>query len=115
MDTIKLYWMCGISSAPAKPAENWVKAEMRFIGADRYVLGSKRVAVSFAKQKKGISLVIKGPPSVPAAMLLGPKISAGKLYDVELVTAELTLSLASLRPGSYPKVLRMNEVVEITA
>ena len=115
MDTVKLYWMCGISPTPKEAEENWVKAEMKFIGADRYVLGTKRVAVSFAKQKKGISLVIKGPTSVPAAELLGPKISAGKLYDVELHTSELVLSLASLRPGSYPKVLRMNETVEITA
>ena len=114
MDTTELHRMCGISPMPAKKVEGWVKTEMRFIGAERYVLCTQYVAVKFVSTAKGLSLVIKGPKQIPADMLLGKKSVEGKLYDIELCTAGLTTSLAALRPASYPKMLRKGGTVQLT-
>jgi len=115
MDTAELYRLCGLSDLEKPrtplPQGKWIPAKLKFIGAENYVLGTKDSEVILKTAKTGFSLMIKGPLVINANLLMGPKHVEGKLYDVEVYVESLKLSLASLRKGEYPKVLRYDETV----
>ena len=111
MQQSELYRLCGLHPFPKPPRLPWVPAQLQFIGADGYVLGTKRVEVRIAPGREGICLTTKGRMSLKASTLLGNKIKQGKLYDVMVVTESVTMSLAKLCPGMYPLVLRTDETV----
>jgi hypothetical protein len=107
----ELYRLCGLVPFPKPRPQPWVQAQLQFIGAEGYVLGTKRIEVRIAPGREGICLTTKGRMSLNASTLLGSKIKVGKLYDVMVVTDSVTMSLAKLCPGMYPVVLRTDNTV----
>ena len=114
MDQSELYRLCGLTSKEFKsPPAKWHRAKLLFIGADRYVLRAETVDVQFTSNNGGLTLRTTEPLMVPSNSLLGPKGVHGTLYDVQVVTEVITLSLASLNPELYPKILRNDEEVRL--
>ena len=116
MNKVELHHLCGLDQVPTKkPAVKWQQGTLRFIGADNYVLGTKNVAYSFEHVDKGFVLMFEGERLLlPAKFLLGPRQVQGTLYDVELVTPIVVMSLAKMKPDRYPVVLRNDAVVDLT-
>ncbi len=114
MDTAELYKLCGLSDIKRPERKpNWSPVELRFIGADGYVLRIEHIEAEFRPSGEGLQLSTKDKLVYPAAKLLGTKCKVAKLYDVEVVTDLLTLSLASLMPEMYPMVLRIDDQVTL--
>ena len=114
MDQTELYRLCGLPSTKFKaPSTKWHRAKFLFIGADGYVLRAEEVDVQFTGNGGGLRLCTKELLAIPSNLLLGPKWKTGTLYDVQVVTEVITLSLAALNPGLYPRVLRKDEEVRL--
>ncbi|MBW2193183.1 MAG: hypothetical protein JRF27_05275 [Deltaproteobacteria bacterium] len=114
MDKEKLYHLCGISGAITKRKKpKWVPATLRFLGADRYVLGTKNVELAVKHKEQGISLMFKEPVLLNASVLLGKQKVTGLLIDVEVVVGDVVLRLASMNREMYPIVLRKDEQVAL--
>ncbi len=114
MDTTELYKLCGLTNLrQSQPPTKWDQAELRFIGADGYVLRTECIEAKILQNKAGIELATRSKMVYPADKLLGTKVKVGTLYDVEVVMGVLTLSLASMMPDMYPKVLRKDQEVEL--
>jgi len=116
MNKVKLYHLCGLDQVPTKEtAVRWQQGTLRFIGADSYVLGTKDVEFSFEHVDAGFVLMFHGERLLlPAKHLLGSRKVQGMLYDVELVTPVVVMSLAKMNPSRYPVVLRNDVVVDLT-
>ena len=104
--------LCKIT-VPEVPTEEWQTAKLRFLGAEHYELGTKSIEVQFGTHDGGMTFKLREPLYVRADKLLGTKCEAAMLIDVELIVGGLTLSLASLRGGTYPRALRRGESVKI--
>ena len=114
METKELHQLCGIATTPLVPKEQWLSAELKFIGGDGYVIGTKHSEVRLKSERSGFCMVTNGEWRIKSTALLGKKVRHGKLYDVEVVVEGLlTLSLANLCPGRYPVVLRNDDVVQL--
>jgi len=114
MNKEKLYRLCGIDQvASATNAPKWVSAQLRFLGAERYVLGTKTVEVSVQQRSEGISLMFRHPLTIEASSLLGKRRKPGLLTDVDVVIGDVTMRLASMNKGMYPIVLRDEERVAL--
>jgi hypothetical protein len=114
LDTKTLHQLCGIADTPPVPREEWLSAELKFIGGDGYALGTRHTQVKLKSNAEGFCLATNGEWSIAGSSLLGSKVRHGRLYDVEvLVEGLVTLSLANLCPGRYPIVLRNEEVVRL--
>lgn len=114
MDREKLYRLCGINTAITNSRKtNWVSAQLRFLGAERYVLGVKTVEVCVLHTSLGISLKFKKPLAIESAQLLGIQRKPGLLVDVDVVIGAVTMRLASMNVGMYPIVLRNDETVAL--
>jgi len=109
----ELYRLCGLQPYPSAPPRRWVPAQLQFIGAEGYVLSSKRIEVCIEPGRDGICLTTRGRLSVKSNSLLGKHVKHARLFDVQVVTESVTMSLAKLRPGMYPLVLRDDEVVTL--
>lgn len=114
MDTTELHRLCGLTDlSRPKRKPNWTPVELRFIGADGYLLRVEHIQAEFRGKGDGLALTTKHKLVYPAAKLMGKKCKVAKLYDVLVVTDLLTLSLASLMPEMYPMVLRIDDEVTI--
>ena len=116
MESKELYRLCGIranSLVCSSTEPKWVQAKLKFIGAERYVLGTKCIDVAVEQAGHGFRLVLRRQQDIDTSVLMGPKRILGMLYDVDVVMPSLTLSLASLCPGRYPQYLRVNENVKL--
>jgi hypothetical protein len=112
MNKEKLYRLCGIDAVITKAKKpKWVSAQLRFLGAERYVLGVKTVEVSVVQKDAGISLMFRHPLTIEASSLLGKRKRSGLLIDVDVVMGDVTMRLASMNKGMYPIVLRNDETV----
>ena len=106
----ELYRLCGLTDIKRpESTREWDKAELRYIGADGYVLRTEFIDAQFIQNKKGIELNTKHRMMAHTNKLLGAKCKVGMLYDVIVVIGALTLSLASIMPDMYPKVLRKDQ------
>ena len=113
---LTLLQQCGLDPLPKRKARTtWLQARLHFLGAERYVLGTKYCEVSLRANKQGFGLQFKQPIQLLADQLLGPSIPTGRLYDVEIhFEGDMPVfSLAALQPGRYPRVLRRGEVVHV--
>ena len=118
MEATELHHLCGIDNIKLPPRRmHWQKVILRFIGAECYVLGTKRCELSLTTRDGGFGLTFRDKVEIPAARLLGKRIDQGKLYDVRIEFPDAStvpdLSLASLCEGVYPRVLRNGEVIRI--
>lgn len=110
----ELYNLCGLPLKLSIPTEpKWTTVELRFIGGEHYVLGTKRVQACIKQVQRGVSLMFKDRLQIPAGTLLGKRKVEGKLVDVEVVIGEVVLSLAKMGPVKYPIVLRNKEMVDL--
>jgi len=114
MDKEKLYYLCGISGVTTKRRKpKWVPATLRFLGAQRYVLGTKHVELVVTHKERGISLMFRQPLVIEASALLGKQGVTGLLIDVDVVIGDVVLRLASMNREMYPIVLRKDEQVAL--
>jgi len=114
MDKEKLYRQCGIRVAITKAKEpKWVSAKLKFLGAERYVLGTKTVELALKHKERGIALLFREPLVMQASQLLGKHKISGLLVDVDVVIGDVTMRLASMNKGMYPIVLRDDEMVAL--
>ena len=115
-----LLHLCGIDDLPKRMIRpRWVTAQLKFLGGDRYVLGTKSVEVKLRTRGGGFGITFRKDIGFKAESLLGKSIDTGTLVDIMVVfpddTVMPSLSLASLSPGRYPLVLRRGQVVRINA
>jgi hypothetical protein len=114
----ELHQLCGIDRVPKllKP-EVWEEATLKFLGAERYVLGTKRVELSLRGKGGGFGLTFRNDVSIASDSLLGPSIKSGLLVDVVIDFGTQhtmpSLSLAQLTNGMYPMVLRTGKTLRI--
>lgn len=117
LTTDELEQICGIASMRgATRRRSWVPVTLEFLGAENYVLGTKRTELSFESRSGGFGLSFRENVSFRADELLGKKKVPGVLMDVRLRFDELEsleLRLADLTAGMYPRVLRTGEVVTL--
>jgi len=114
MNKEKLYRQCGIRAAATKAREpKWVSARLRFLGAERYVLGTRTVELVLKHKDHGIALMFRHPLVVDASTLLGKHKISGLLVDVDVVIGDVTMRLASMNKEMYPIVLRDDEMVAL--
>ena len=107
---------CGLHPLPPllKPERQWLQVTAVFLGAERYVLGTRKLEVSLHTRDGGFGLTFKKPLVVVANSLLGKHIRAGVLTDVELKfdNGFPTMSLAGIGAGRFPLVYQRDETVE---
>ncbi len=112
MDILEL---CGISTTiPPRLDVPWRSARITIYGAERYVLGTKTTPAKLVHDDTGYRLVFKNKIGVPHAALTN-RYPVVTVTDVE-VAFEGTpgLSMAKMRPGEYPAVLRDQDVLRIS-
>ncbi len=106
---------CGITTtAPPKLDAPWRSARLTIYGADHYVLGTKTVAAKLVHDASGYRLVFRDKIGVPHANLTN-RYPVVTVTDVEVAFADTPgLSMAKMRPGEYPAVLRDQDVLRIS-
>lgn len=110
--------LCGIANVVRpKPALRWLPVTLKFLGAENYVLGTKHAELSLTNKVGGFGIMFKEDIAMPDAWLLGKHNAKGLLVDVaihfEAGTTLPCLSLASLCPGRYPRVLRIGGTIHV--
>ena len=117
MESKELVVRCGLSLKPVKREPRWVNVTLHFVGGGDYILASRITEAKLETRNGGFGLDFRHRIGVPTEALLGKKVRTGTLYDVRVVFdaehALPELSLASLIPGRYPRVLRAGEVVRL--
>lgn len=119
METKELLRLCGIDGYRVSPVkESWLKARLKFIGEESYILGTKSCEVSLTGTDGGFCLRFKEPVVFMADQLLGNQAQQGRLMDSVIEFPDDStlpeLSLASLTQGLYPIVLRKQGKVTIS-
>lgn len=118
MDT--LLERCGITLDYHKVSDTHrVKAVLSFLGAENYVLTQRHTEIDVHSGKDGFNMSFVKPIEVTAAEMLGcnPHIRAAVVVDVNVDFPNSPmpgLSMASLHPGVYPRVLRDHEVLRVS-
>lgn len=114
MDTKKLYALCGIDQIPAPPKIPWSKAKLSFLGAERYVLGTKEVEARLMSIPDGFQLQFKVKLGVKGEALMGKHCREVRVLDV-LVEFPGTpgLYLANMHKEQYPRVLRDQDILRL--
>ena len=85
MTKTNLYNLCGLDLPGKKlPKHKWISAKLKFLGAERYVLGTKTVEVALSHKPAGIGLLFRKSLTIDAAVLLGTQRKPGVLVDVEV-------------------------------
>ena len=83
--------------------EKWALIEVRFIGAENYVLSTKSAHARLVSSEGGFRIQFRDKVRVPAEKLMGPKVRSFVLFDVELHFSDIVLSLKTLEPESFPR------------
>ncbi len=113
METKYLYRICGIRTT-VTVKESWSQGTLKFLGAENYVLGTKKVEFQLLSNKKGVALTFKSLPKLPAEKMMGASVPTVTIVDCRIcLEGVFDLSLASLSPGLYPQVLRKGDTVRI--
>lgn len=105
---------CGIVTKMPTIDAPWRSALVTIFGAEHYVLGTKTVAAKLVHDETGYRLVFKNSTGVPASELIN-NYSVATVHDVEVKFEDTPgLSMAKMRPGEYPAVLRDQDILRIS-
>lgn len=97
-----------------KPVEEWADIEIRLIGAENYVLGSKQAEARLVAASGGFKIHFKDRVKIKAEELMGPKIRKCVLFDVELHFKDVVLLLSQITKTVYPQTLREGDYVRLS-
>jgi len=106
---------CGIVTKMPVTNPPWRSALVTIYGAERYVIGTNTVAAKLVHDETGYRLVFKTSVGV-AHRELSDHYPVVTVHDVEIKFEDTPgLSMANMRPGEYPAVLRdQNDVLRIS-
>jgi len=115
METSDLLRLCGINDIVVSRETVWAKGVLKFMGADSYVLKVIKIEFTLRRNGKapGFALLFKKLPHTTAGKFFGGSRFDTSIHDVVLVSDSFELSLASMRPGMYPQVLRNEDKVVV--
>jgi len=105
---------CGIVTKLPTPTVPWQEAEATVYGAEHYVLGTKRITAKLLHDARGYKLIFKHVEAVSFNDLTDhyPVVT---IHDIEIaIPGTPGLSMARMRPGEYPAVLRDQEILRIS-
>jgi hypothetical protein len=121
MDGNEILAWCGVDLAhpPQPDTRHRVKAKLSFLGAERYVLGTKYMEVDIDSSADGFKMEFVGVAEVEAGAFLGPNrhMRTTVIHDVYVEFEDSPmpgLSMANLHPGVYPRVLRDHEILRVS-
>lgn len=112
MDILSL---CGIVLTPPTVEAPWQAARVTIYGTERYVLGTKTMSAKLIRSEYGgYQLVFKDTVGVEFSELTN-RYPVVTVHDVEVVLPGTPgLSMAKMRRGEYPAVLRDQDVLRIS-
>lgn len=120
MDTMELLQHCGITLKQKTPSDTHrVKAVLSFLGAENYVLAQRHTEIDVHSGKDGFNMTFVKAVEIAAEEMLGvnPNIRTAVIVDVNVNFPGSPipgLSMASLHPGVYPRVLRDHDVLRVS-
>jgi len=89
-----------------KKEQEWFPATIRVLGTENYELTCLDTKIRFESVPGGFVTKFPGPISVDAKVVMGEQIKHVTIHDVVVDAGFLQLSMASLKQGTYPIVLR---------
>jgi hypothetical protein len=84
-----------------------------FFGAEKYPLISVDAEARIDFVPGGFETKFKEPFAVPAELLLGSSYREATIWDIEIRLPGLVMSMASMYPKSFPRRVKVGQMVGI--